>query len=289
MSPSLDAIVLAGGRSTRFGADKCLAVLDGETLLQRVVDAAHDAGAGRVVVVGPERPLRAHPPVIWRRERPAFAGPAAAISAGVDAVGAEEVVVLACDLRHPRAAVAALGAVPEDADAVVPIDDAGREQWLAARYRTDALRDAVRVRGDLTDASVGSLMRTMACTAPRVPPDHVSDVDTRGDLHEAGGRAHGARGTEDDMADSPTHLTPEDLDTWVAAMRDRFDLESDAVPTAEVLGLARDAAHAIARPAAPLATFVAGFVAAREGGTRADIAEALAALSELADDWEGQD
>jgi len=289
MSPTLEAIVLAGGRSTRFGADKAAATIDEETLLQRVVDAARAAGARRVIVVGDVRPLRPDPRVTWRRESPVFSGPAAAIATGVKAVTAEEVFVLACDLRHPARVVAMLERIPKGVNGVVPVDGGGREQWLAGRYRTRALRDAVRVAGDLTGAPVTRLLRPVACAHPHLPTDIVADVDTRDDLDEAGGRAPGARGTEEDMADSKTHLSPEDLDTWVSAMRDRFDLPVDTVPTVEILGLARDAAHAIARPAAPLATFVAGFVAAREGADKTDVIEAIAALSELADDWEGQD
>ena len=108
MSPTLEAIVLAGGRSTRFGADKAAATIDEETLLQRVVDAARAAGARRVNVVGDVRPLRPDPRVTWRRESPVFSGPAAAIATGVKAVTAEEVFVLACDLRHPARVVAML-------------------------------------------------------------------------------------------------------------------------------------------------------------------------------------
>jgi hypothetical protein len=40
-----------------------------------------------------------------------------------------------------------------------------------------------------------------------------------------------------------------------------------------VLDLARDAAHAVARPAAPLTTFLLGYVAARRGGTPGDVRE----------------
>lgn len=286
-SPSLDAIVLAGGRATRFGADKAAATIDDETLLQRVVDAARRAGAVRVVVVGPRRPLRAGADVLWCREDPPFGGPAAGIGAAIGAVTANDVLVLACDLRRPTDALAALGAVPPGTDAVVPVDDAGRKQWLTARYRTAALRKAVHDSGGLEGAAVRELMHTLECAHPVMAEDHLADVDTRADLNEAGGRASVARISEDDMADSPTHLSPEDLDAWVVTMRERFDLSVEAVPTGDILDLARDAAHAVARPAAPLAAFVAGFVAARDGGGPAKISEVIDEVSKLADGWKG--
>ena len=44
-------IVLTGGRSRRMGRDKCAIVLDGRTLLQRVVDAL-DGAVDELLVVG---------------------------------------------------------------------------------------------------------------------------------------------------------------------------------------------------------------------------------------------
>ena len=50
-------IILAGGRATRLGgADKPGLVVGGRTLLAAVVAAGTEAGARRVVVVGPDRP-----------------------------------------------------------------------------------------------------------------------------------------------------------------------------------------------------------------------------------------
>jgi molybdopterin-guanine dinucleotide biosynthesis protein A len=54
---AFDAVVLAGGRSTRLGgADKPGLVVGPRTLLGSVVWAVTEAGASRVVVVGPQRP-----------------------------------------------------------------------------------------------------------------------------------------------------------------------------------------------------------------------------------------
>jgi molybdopterin-guanine dinucleotide biosynthesis protein A len=54
---AFDAVVLAGGRSTRLGgADKPGLVVGRRTLLGSVVWAVTEAGAARVVVVGPQRP-----------------------------------------------------------------------------------------------------------------------------------------------------------------------------------------------------------------------------------------
>ena len=51
MTPSVAAIVLAAGSSTRMGRNKLLLEIEGETLVRRVVRAASAAGVDRVVVV----------------------------------------------------------------------------------------------------------------------------------------------------------------------------------------------------------------------------------------------
>ncbi|MGQ3201232.1 DUF6457 domain-containing protein, partial [Microbacterium aurantiacum] len=47
-------------------------------------------------------------------------------------------------------------------------------------------------------------------------------------------------------------LPPEALDAWATILRDHFGLVPDDIPIALVLDLARDVAHDVARPAAPL-------------------------------------
>jgi uncharacterized protein DUF6457 len=56
-----------------------------------------------------------------------------------------------------------------------------------------------------------------------------------------------------------------------------------------VLDLARDAAHGVARPAAPLATFVAGLAVGRSGGGLPGLQAVAARLTAAAGGWEGQD
>jgi hypothetical protein len=76
------------------------------------------------------------------------------------------------------------------------------------------------------------------------------------------------------------------LEEWVAALADELgvpDLAHD-LDIALVLDLARDAAHGIARPAAPLTTFLVGYAAASRGGTPETVRELAAVASRLAAD-----
>ena len=52
-----------------------------------------------------------------------------------------------------------------------------------------------------------------------------------------------------------------DLDTWVTRLASELGVDPAAVDTSLLLDVARDAAHAVARPAAPLTTFLVGLAA----------------------------
>jgi hypothetical protein len=74
------------------------------------------------------------------------------------------------------------------------------------------------------------------------------------------------------------------LDDWTTALARELGLD-DAVDTALLLDLARDAAHHVERPAAPLTTFMVGLAAGRAGGSAADVQRAVAAATALATSW----
>jgi len=75
---------------------------------------------------------------------------------------------------------------------------------------------------------------------------------------------------------------PRELDAWAAELAAALGLEDLPIDIGLVLDLARDAAHNVARPAAPLTTFLVGYAAARRGGTPEDIREAAAVATRLA-------
>ena len=74
------------------------------------------------------------------------------------------------------------------------------------------------------------------------------------------------------------------LDEWISAVKDELGIDLD-VDTGVLLDLARDAAHGVARPAAPLTTFLVGYAAARAGGGPEAVAEAARKAAALALRW----
>lgn len=77
--------------------------------------------------------------------------------------------------------------------------------------------------------------------------------------------------------------TPAELDAWAARLTEALGLpDGVTVDIGVVLDLARDAAHNVARPAAPLTTFLVGYAAGLAGGSDADVARAVETATALA-------
>lgn len=73
------------------------------------------------------------------------------------------------------------------------------------------------------------------------------------------------------------------LAAWAAELSLALGLpDGHVVDIDEVLDLARDAAHGVARPAAPLTTFLVGYAAGLRGGAPADVTAATRTATELA-------
>ena len=72
-----------------------------------------------------------------------------------------------------------------------------------------------------------------------------------------------------------------ELDTWVVAACAELGLDAGGVPVNRVLDLARDVAHQVVRPGAPVSAFLLGVAV----GRGADPAEAAGRLSALALSW----
>ncbi|MFG2293289.1 NTP transferase domain-containing protein [Streptomyces sp. NPDC048603] len=267
---SYDAIVLAGGAAERLGgADKPGLSVGGRTLLDRVLGACADAR--RTVVVGPRRPTAR--PVTWTRESPPGAGPLAALDAGLRQSSAELVLVLSADLPFlDRTTTVAplLEAGRAAADGALLRDPSGRDQPLVAVYRAEPLRREIALlateHGTLTGLPLRALLAELNLTRVTARPLASFDCDTWDDLAAARARIreHGNV-----------------LDEWITAVKNELGIDVD-VDTKTLLDLARDAAHGVARPAAPLTTFLIGYAAAQAAAGGADPAEAVTRASRQA-------
>ncbi|QYX78790.1 NTP transferase domain-containing protein [Streptomyces akebiae] len=269
-----DAVVLAGGAARRLGGtDKPAVRVGGRALLDRVLNAC--AGAATTVVVADPRPTAR--PVLWAREEPPGGGPLAALGAGLRHTTAPYVVVLSADLpfldeETVRRLLDALLAAQGPADGVLVTDPDGRDQPLVAAYRAETLRRELARLAVEHDGLTGLPLRrlTAALRLTRITDPLASfDCDTWDDIAAARARIreHG-------------HV----LDEWISAVKDELGIDLD-VDITELLDLARDAAHSVARPAAPLTTFLIGYAAAKAGGGPEAVTEAARKASALALRW----
>jgi molybdopterin-guanine dinucleotide biosynthesis protein A len=286
------AIVLTGGTGRRLGGiDKAAVEVGGITLLDHVIDAL--PAEVPVVVAGPEGPT--HRTVAFRAEEPPGAGPVAGIAAALADVGTPYVAIMAVDMPWSAPVVARLvdelaADCAETVDAVIPIDQDGRRQLLCAVWRTHALGAALDRLGDPRGRSVRDLVENAQVHAHSLTPDEASllvDIDTPDDLERErrrhrgptlGAEAPRGRFIDEQGADDMAGTDP--MDEWIDAVRQELGLES-AVDVDVILDVARVAAHNVARPAAPVTTFLLGIAVA--GG--ADLADAAGRIDALAAGW----
>ncbi len=75
------------------------------------------------------------------------------------------------------------------------------------------------------------------------------------------------------------------MDQWVEALAAELELDLGELDVQALLDVARDAAHSVVRPAAPLTTFLVGYAAGRRAAAGGDIAAECATASALAARW----
>ena len=72
------------------------------------------------------------------------------------------------------------------------------------------------------------------------------------------------------------------LEDWISRLSAELGVDAQAVDVAVLLDVARDAAHEVARPAAPLTTFLVGLAAGLGGGGSAQVRAAAETAQRLA-------
>ena len=76
-----------------------------------------------------------------------------------------------------------------------------------------------------------------------------------------------------------------ELDDWIEAAARELGLDPGVIQPKQVLDVARDVAHQVIRPGAPVSTYLMG-VAVGRGADPQDVAERLQALAQV---WEKKD
>jgi len=162
------AFVLAGGRSSRMGADKAMLPFREQTLLARALEVAA-AVAGRVVIVGPRERYARYGDVI--EDVYPGCGPLAGIHAALSATQTELNLVLSVDtpLMSQEFLRWLLEQASNISDLIVVPDALGGQQPLCAVYRpaVEAFAEEALKDGDY---KIGHLFS-------RVPTRYISEVE----------------------------------------------------------------------------------------------------------------
>ena len=153
MTADASGIVLAGGRSVRFGGDKLSAVIDGRALLDRAVDPLAEICREVIVVVAPgdrSRMKRLSTRLASIRvvqETEAYRGPLAGLATGLEATAFSLVLVVGGDM---------------------PMLVRGVLELLLGSLATSDARAAVLGSGDRVEPLPMALRRNAALTAARL-------------------------------------------------------------------------------------------------------------------------
>lgn len=177
------AVVLAAGASRRLGSPKQNVLLGGETLLQRTVRVALEAGLSPVIVVtrpGVEHAyLAGSTSIITAINKDAEEGIASSIRCGIALAVQQSVtgaVILACD--QPALRVEHLRSLIKDRSVVTGSAYAG-STGVPAYFPSEHFPALSQLRGD-----IGA--RALLKTARAIPADELKlDIDTEDDLRTA--------------------------------------------------------------------------------------------------------
>lgn len=184
--PRVSGIVLAGGRSRRFGSDKLAAELDGRTLLERAVAAVRTVADEPIVVVPPggeaasSRALATNPGIRVVEDPEPFGGPLVGVLAGLRAARAPFALVVGGDMPWlaPDVLARLLGdlvaerpgaggpggggsADPHAAVLAVPTGPSGAVEQLPCALRTAVALAAAETLVASGERRLGALLRAL--------------------------------------------------------------------------------------------------------------------------------
>jgi molybdopterin-guanine dinucleotide biosynthesis protein A len=196
-STSISGIVLAGGRSSRFGASKLDADLDGLTVLDRTIERLRPIVDG-LLVIGR---AGSRPGVRFVDDARPFEGPLVGLAAGLQIAKTELVIVVGGDVPLVEAAVLGLllERLQRGSGGAVVLHDGGGPRPLPMALRREIAHRAASAAIVADERSLRALLGRLDVEV--VPEaewrgldpegDSLLDVDTPADLERARARLRG--------------------------------------------------------------------------------------------------
>jgi molybdopterin-guanine dinucleotide biosynthesis protein A len=170
----IEGFILAGGASSRMGADKSTLTFDGETFVARIARALASVASRVSVVSARENQCDAGLPIV--RDVYAGAGALGGLHAALAACRAPWAAVVSCDLPFVTSElfVRLASFAADDFDAVAPVQTDGRPQPLCALYSVRACLPAATCLLDAGELRPRVLLKQLSTRW--VAPEELSDL-----------------------------------------------------------------------------------------------------------------
>ena len=188
----VSAIVLAGGRSSRFGRDKLIEPVEGRSLLEHSIAAVRPVADEVLVITAPLGAPMVDEDVRIVHDSAPFGGPLLGLAAGLAEAREAIVLVTAGDMPNVEPSVIRLllKALDDASVEVVVLAEGDRLQPLPMVLRRDPARAALerliesgeRRLGSLTDAIPRAVIAEAAWRAVDPEGRTLRDIDSPADL-----------------------------------------------------------------------------------------------------------
>ena len=177
----VSAIVLAGGRSSRFGRDKLAEPLAGRTLLDHAIAAVRPLARETIVVGRPGATPRVPDGTIMVHDPSAFEGPLIGLLTGLRGATQPVALVVGGDMPTlvPSVLEALIARLDDPTIDAVVLEDDGRDRPLPSAVRTALAMSAAERLVAAGERRLGALFEALATAVIDEPTWRMFDPDGR--------------------------------------------------------------------------------------------------------------
>lgn len=248
---SIDTIVVAGGTSSRLNfTDKSALTLKNKSLLEIALKNA----VGQIYLSSNQEAV-AYKNVVLVKDVVPSGGPAVGVWSCLELLKSDYVLLLAVDQPFIGSYLEELFALALANPAGAWIKADGQFQPFASCLKRELLYHALKETKGV-NISLRKLMQTMELSQLEITSQAVWDIDTWSDYFYALVQVS-----------EKEAMTEE----WIETLQKQLKLSADFLDTEEILNITREVAHNIERKAAPLTTFLLGYLAGQKNLSKEEI------------------
>jgi molybdopterin-guanine dinucleotide biosynthesis protein A len=173
--------VLIGGDSSRMGSDKATFEVDGTSMANRVANAAKEAGADEILMVGGPAARAKMLDGVWKKDAFPGEGPLGGVITALKSASHDAVVVLSCDMPFITPAVIS-SLVHGLGDAQASVGRTDRLNWLCAAWSKEECLSTLQSVWKRSERAVHRAAVLLDVAEVPVPAVAVRNVNTPADL-----------------------------------------------------------------------------------------------------------